>query len=170
MREFDVPDSNFNQPEFSGEQHDVADHVSFRKEMVNQPINPASKSRIEHLIGLFVSRKDVKIAGETFRIRTLKSRESAEAINETCKKDHQFQFAFHAELKVQTLARSIESISGIDFSTIVGSSDIEDKIRFIEELDDVVTSMLHKEYTALLKKFEIKTDEDLSEVISDIKK
>lgn len=130
------------------------------------------KKRLEILAGIGRLNEDVIVGGVTFSIKSLKPKEIQEIVTEMIRKDTQIEQAFTQ--RTQTLARSIYKIDGQNIEDVIGSSDIEVKIQFVQEtLEESLVNFLFNKYQALLeqnkKKFgELgKTEE---EVLENVKK
>lgn len=138
-----------------------------------QRLDPGAKKRLEQLLGMTRTEKEVLLNNETlFVIQTLKSSELNEVLKEARKETMQFDWDF--QMRRHNLARSIKSISNISFSDFVGSDDIEDRLYFVDQLDDFVLTRLYKEYGELSEeaknKYGISTEEKQKEVVEDLKK
>lgn len=130
-----------------------------------------ARKRVELLIGLGRAFKDVKVGEVTFKLRTLKSKETQEAllaaatvpmINSTY------------EGYKHILAKSIVQIDGNDFSLVIGSERWEDKLEFVENLEDSVFTYLYNQYDILNKENSVKlfpkTEQEVSQAVDEIKK
>jgi hypothetical protein len=77
-------------------------------------------------------------------------------------------------MRRQYLARSILSIAEITIEEFIDSNRLEDKLLFIDQLPEGLLNRLYAEYVGLNEesrsKFSLKTDEEVKEVIDDIKK
>lgn len=135
-------------------------------------LSDGAKRRIEILLGMTRSIHKVDIDGNVFIFQSLKAKEMREAIIAAAEYDGTVQSPF--EIRKQFLARSITSISDVDFEQFIGSNTLEAKLLFIEELDDALLNRLYDEYLILAKeardKFSIKSDVDGKEVVEDLKK
>lgn len=135
-------------------------------------LNPGAKKRIEMLLGMTRSTREVVIGQNTFILQTLKSKEISEALVTAAEFDGTVQSPF--EIRRQLLARSLISISGIDFESFIGSRDMEDKLFFIDNMDHALLLRLNREYQTLVTEhdaqYAIKSPEDAKEVLEDLKK
>jgi hypothetical protein len=135
-------------------------------------LSEGPRRRIEMLIGMVRSTKTVTIEDNSYVFQTLKSKEMREAILEASKFDGTVQSPF--EVRKQLLARSIVQIGGIDIDNFIGSNSLDDKLLFIDELDDILLNRLYSEYVALTKeardKYSVKNEEEVKEVVGDLKK
>ena len=135
-------------------------------------LNDGAKRRIEILLGMTRSTREVTIGKNTFIFQSLKSKEISQAYMAAAEFDGTIQGPF--EIRRQLLARSLTNISNIEFEQFIGSKSMEDKLLFIDEMDHALLSRLHNEYLELEKesrdKFAIKTEEDTKEVLEDLKK
>ncbi len=143
-----------------------------RKEKLNPPITPQAKTRLEYLADIGKMTKDVTIGGVTFTLRTLKAKEQRQVyltlVDVTNKIDEGYN------LKFNTLAHSITKIDGHEIAIMVKVNSLSDKIKMLEDLEEVVTDELFLAYQALKttsdNQFAIKATEDMKEVSEDLKK
>jgi len=143
-----------------------------RKEKVNPPIAPKSKTRLEYLADIGKMTKDVTIGGITFTLRTLKGREQRQVyltlVDVTNKVDELYNIKFN------TLAHSLIKIDQQEIAVMVKVNSLFDKIKMLEDLEEVVTDQLYSTYQKLKEEsdsqFSIKTDADVKEVSEDLKK
>lgn len=181
LREIDVPDE-------SGYSNSLSDSINeFQSNMENyeplevkqvkerrQPnkLNDGAKKRIEILLGMTRTKKEVIIENNSFVLQSLKSKELSEAYMEAAKFDGTVQSPF--EIRRQLLARSLSSIANVDFEQFISSRNIEDKLSFIDEMDHGLLNRLYDEYLRVVNensnKFSIKSEDDAREVIENLKK
>lgn len=137
-----------------------------------EKLNDSARKRIEILLNMQRLTKEVPIDSEVFVIRNLNNRESKKCIIEASQ--HNLKFEFDEELKLQTLARAIVSISNIDLSSFLGSNSLQDRISFLDELDPAIVDRLFKEYSIIAQemsdKYSLKNEKDAKEVLEDLKK
>jgi len=137
-----------------------------------EKISDGAKRRIEMLIGITRSTRDVDIEGNVFTLQTLKSKEMRLAIMSVAKYDGTVEGPF--EMRKQYLARSITHVAGVDINNFLASDKLEAKLAFIDELDEPLLNHLYSEYLELTKmareKYSVKSDEDVKEVLEDLKK
>lgn len=142
-----------------------------KKNQVNR-LNPGAKKRLEMLVGMTSYLREVDINGHVYVLKTMKDREYRDAVVAISKYDGTVQFPF--ESRRQMLARSLSKIANIDFEEFIGSSDIEDKLSFIDELHDGILDRLFTEYKIMMQeyrdKYSIKNVEDAKGVVEDLKK
>jgi hypothetical protein len=135
-------------------------------------ISEAAKKRVEMLCGMSQINREVTIGENSFILRSLKSKESRDALTSSLKYDGTIEFSF--EIRKQILARSLFSVSGIDVESFLGTYDFEAKLNFIDELDDAVAERLYAEYVDLNKeikdKYSFKSEQDIKGVIEEVKK
>ena len=195
MREFVVPDGN-DEPEmqmpqmgnpFHHEHHEHNGQMHYAQHAPQQPvpfesgmqmrkqknnkISDAGRKRVEMLCGMSSLNKEVKIGENAFVLRTLKSKENRTCLAECLKFDGTVEFTF--ELRRQILARSIVSVSGIELENFLGSFELDAKLEFIDELDDLIIDKLYGEYLALNKEVKDKfslNSENIKETVEEIKK
>jgi hypothetical protein len=180
QQQFDVPDDD----QFVHQRDPMFEHKITQAELEEQSksahrqrlegasrISPAAKKRIEILSGIGRSTKDVEIDGAIFSLRTLKGMEIRQIIKEMFEIQGNSEQMYY--LRAQTLAYSLYSVDGQDFGLIIGSDLIEDKVKFVQELDEYVLQKLNDEYAALAssakKKYATPQDE-VKEVVEDLKK
>lgn len=137
-----------------------------------EKITDSAKKRIEMLVGMVRLTREVNIDGNVFVLRTLKSKEMREAMTNVLPFDGTIQAPY--EIRSQLLARSLTHVAGIEIDHFIGSNTFESKILFLEELDDGLLTRLYNEYVILAdtskNKYAIKTEEDVKEVMEDLKK
>lgn len=137
-------------------------------------IGDEAKKRIELLANIGRLNRDVKIGGYTFSLRTLKSKESREAALATFATSVT-QLEASYEARKQQLARAIFKIDGEDLEVVLGSRNIDDVMKFIEDnLEDIVVEKLWDEFISLKEesrsKYGINTVKQAEEVSEDLKK
>jgi hypothetical protein len=135
-------------------------------------LSQGAKKRIDILIGLTRTIKDIDIDGTIYTLQTLKSQERRAALIACSKYDHTVEFPF--EVRAQFLTRSLTKIGGLDVEQFLADNSFEITLEFIEELDEHLLARLWIEYNILEKeatnKYAIKTMEDAQEVVADLKK
>jgi hypothetical protein len=135
-------------------------------------LSDGARRRIEMLIGMTRLSKDVDIDGKLYKLQTLKSRELREALVATAEFDGTIQLVF--ETRKQLLARSLVVVAGVDVEQFLNSSELQDKLDFIEEMDHSLLIRLYNEYVELSNaaqaKYALKTVEEVKEVVEDLKK
>jgi len=167
MNQTDIPDEDVAHIE-----HDIRRQRA-EKRSGKQRLDPGAKKRLEQLLGMVRCEKEVILNNDmVFVLHVLKSGELNEVMKETRKETMQFDWDY--QMRRQNLARSIKSISNIPFSDFVGSEDMEDKLYFVDQLDDFVLTKLYMEYGALAEdaknKYGLSTEEKQKEVLEDLKK
>lgn len=135
-------------------------------------LNEGAKRRIEMLVGMTRTTREVDVDGNKFVFQTLRSKEMREAIMAASEFDNTVQSPF--ETRRQLLARSLVQIASVDVAQFVGSDSLEAKLLLIDDLDEALLDRLFKEYLTLAaesrSKFAIKTAEDVKELAEDLKK
>ena len=135
-------------------------------------LNEGAKRRLEMLLGMIKSTREVQLMGHSFVLQTIPSKEIREAVMIAAEFDGTVQSPF--EIRRQLLSRSLVKIAGVDAAQFVGSNDLEAKLFLIDELDEALLNRLYDEYLTLSKeaeeKFSVKTVEQVKEVIEDLKK
>jgi len=135
-------------------------------------LNEGAKRRLEILLGMTQLVREVKIGDNVFVLKTLTSKQIRESLDEIAKVDGTIQAPY--EIRRQFLARSLTHIAGVETDQFIGSNLIENKLLFIDELDDNLLSRLYAEYVILSdeskQKYSIKNPEEVKEVMEDLKK
>jgi hypothetical protein len=135
-------------------------------------LNDGAKRRIEMLIGMTRSSRQVDLEGNVFVLQTLLGKEMRDAITAAAEYDGTVQSPF--EIRKQLLARSLIQVAGVDTAQFVGSNSLEAKLELIDDLPEALLGRLYDEYLLLAKesrdKFAIKSVEDAKEVSEDLKK
>jgi hypothetical protein len=186
MKEFVVPDEAepemYSQPAMPqvnyqtppGQQPQFVSRSEIKRSVLNDNsrISEAGRKRIEMLCGMSQVFKEIELGENLFVLRSLKSKENREALTASLKYDGTIEFSF--ELRKQILVRSLVSVAGVDVDSFLGTTEFSAKLDFIDELDDAVSDRLYNEYLALnneiKKKYALKNDQDVKEVVEDIKK
>jgi hypothetical protein len=206
-RTFQVPDATgqdavsfrsqfLNNPEQTAATPDMHEHQMAQMkaaEMAKQSALTDAKRRVEMLIGIGRTYKDVKIDTDkgpvTYTLRSLKGREQKELDQEfekakRLKRDDGADVGFMPtslqDIKVCTLKHGISAIDGVDIDIVLGvyTQPMEARVAmrqaFIEELDDGLTNHLFLSYQAMAyenrERFAVKTEKDAKEVAELIKK
>lgn len=135
-------------------------------------MSEGAKRRLEMLIGMTRLTKTIDIGGSTFSLQALKNIETREALVAAAEYDGTVQFSF--EYSKQLLARSLTMIAGVEFEQFIASQELEAKLDFVEELPQALFTRLYNEYVSLdaeaRDKFAVKTEEQVKEVVADLKK
>lgn len=200
LKEFDVPDeSGYQEPkpvmqqldengirEFQKRMNQInngfsQDDMEFEKEVRaareakktgKERLNDGAKRRIEMLIGMTRLTREVDIDGNTYLLRTLKSKDMRAALFAASEYDGTIQSPY--EIRKQLLGRSLIQVAGIDIEQFIGSDQLEHKFLFIDELDESLLTRLYDEYVILAKeskeKYTIKNQDEMNEVAEDLKK
>lgn len=175
IREFQAKMQREEMPIYERDPSDIEREIRQAKEdrrVGRERLSDGAKRRIEMLIGMTRSHREVDIDGNVFVLQSLKSKEMRDALMAASEFDGTVQSPF--EIRKQLLARSISHIAGVEISAFLGSYDLDVRFTFIDELDESLLNRLYDEYLILSKeareKFAIKTQEDAQEVMSDLKK
>lgn len=135
-------------------------------------LNDGAKRRIEMLVGMTRSTREVEIEGYKYIFQTLRSKEMREAIMAASEFDNTVQSPF--EIRRQFLARSIIQLAGVDTSQFAGSNSLDAKLDLIDQLDEPLLNRLYEEYLALVKesreRYAVKNVQEMKEVVEDLKK
>jgi hypothetical protein len=171
IREFQNKVEVAERPEVSRVEEQIRAAKEARRTGIEK-ISEGAKRRIEMLIGMTKLTKDVDINGNVFTLQTLRGKEMRETIKAVSKFDGTIEGPF--EMRKQFLARSITHIAGVEISVFLATDSLETKLSFIEELDESLLNYLYDQYLELSKsareKFSLKTEEDVKEVLEDLKK
>jgi hypothetical protein len=142
------------------------------KKLGKEKMSEGAKRRIEMLLGMTQSTKDVTLENTTVTIRTLKAKEMRDSIFEAAKFDGTIEAPF--EIRRQLLARAITHVANIEIDQFIGGNTLQQKLSFLDELDDSFLSRLYAEYVTLSvsakEKYAIKNEADAKEVVEDLKK
>lgn len=137
-----------------------------------QKISEGAKKRIEILLGMTQTTREVTIENNLFILKSLKSKDMRESLMVAAEYDGTVQGPY--ELRRQILARSLTHVAGIEFEQFIASNSLEDKLLFLDELDESLLSRLYDEYVLLGKeikeKYSVKDDKDVEEVFDNLKK
>lgn len=135
-------------------------------------LSDGAKRRIEMLVGMTRSTREVQIEANSFMLNTLKSKEMREAFMVIVDFEGTVQGPF--EMRRQFLARALTHVAGVEITQFLGSDELEARLQFIDELDESLLNRLYDEYLTLVKdakaKYTLKNEEDVKEVLSDLKK
>ena len=185
MRDFEVPDEteqyNSNFSRNSNNSNQLKDSLEFEREVAavrevrrtgKEKINEGAKRRIEVLLGMVQTTREVVVGENNFVLRSLKSKEMRDSLMATSEYDGTIQAPY--EIRRQILSRSLISIAGVSIEQFLGSDSLETKMLFLDEMDESLLVRLYDEYIILSKdskeKFAVKTEEDVKEVVDNIKK
>lgn len=135
-------------------------------------LSEGARRRIEMLLGMTRLSKDVEIGGQIYRLQTLTSQELRDAVVASAEFDGSVQFIF--ENRKQLLARSISVVAGVEIEQFLNSTDMNDRLAFIECMDHALLLRLFNEYNTLSReaqdRYNPKTEEQVKEVVEDLKK
>ena len=137
-----------------------------------EKLSEGAKKRIHLLLGMTQTTKEVNIENNSFVLRSLKSKEMRESLIAAAEYDGTVQAPY--EIRRQILSRSLTYIAGVEVEQFIGSNTLDAKLLFLDELDESLLARLYDEYVTLAKevkeKYNIKNDQDVKEVVDDIKK
>ncbi len=187
MREYDVMDPTIDMNAINEFQNKPYDEDSIQKSIEEEkklraarearksgkePLTDGAKRRIEMLIGMTRSTREVDINGNMFAFQTLRSKEMREAIMAAAEFDGTVQSPF--EIRRQLLGRSLTHVANVDVERFINSNTLEARLQLIDNLDEPLLNRLYDEYLKLTNeakdKFAIKTETDVKEVSEDLKK
>jgi hypothetical protein len=142
------------------------------KRLGHERLSDGARRRIEMLVGMTRGHRTVQIENNTYVLQTLRDKELANAILQASAYDGTVQSPF--EVRKQLLARSLVQVAGMDMDQFVGSSELDAKVAFIEEMDHYLLGRLYDEYLEMVKeareRYAIKNNTDAQEVVEDLKK
>lgn len=123
---------------------------SHRQENMNvtKRVTSETKARLEALVGIGRITSDITLGNFKFTLQSLKVREEMEARRGLGALNAVEQ---HYEILAQTLARALIKINDHPVDIVLGSSDLQDKINFIWELEDVVAMKLFNHYVEMIQ-------------------
>ncbi len=132
---------------------------------------PDAKKRLDLLLGIGRTTKDVMIEGYKFTLRSLKSSEMKEIVTAASKvQGTEFMF----EMRTQTLARSLVKIEDQPIELIIDNNTLEARLYYIEECEDHIVHILYTAYTDMIKenqeKYGVKNEKEAQEVLDQVKK
>lgn len=137
-----------------------------------EKLNEGAKRRIDILLGITQLTREFSLEGNVFILRTLKSKETRDAISAAVVYDGTVNGPY--EIRRQFLARSLTHVAGVEIEQFIGSNTLDSKLAFLDELDEAFLSRLYDEYVALNRdskeKYSIKNAEDAQEVAENLKK
>jgi hypothetical protein len=135
-------------------------------------LDAGAKRRIEMLVGMTRVTRAVTLEGNVFMLKSLRSKEMREALMLASEYDGTVQSPY--EIRKQLLSRSITQVAGVEIEQFLGSNDIEAKYEFVDLMDESLLNRLYTEYLSLVReageKYAVKTEEDVKEIVNDLKK
>jgi len=135
-------------------------------------LNDGAKRRIEILLNMVRTTREANILGQVFRLQSLTGQEMRDAIMLAAEYDNTVQSPF--EIRKQLLARSLTHVAGTEIEQFIGDRSLQSKFELLDNLDESLLNRLFDEYSLLVaeakSKFAIKNEEDVKEVIEDLKK
>ena len=163
--------------EFQNSQDDFKAFEGRRKEamMAKKRVSPEAKERIMFLSELGRIVKSVTVEDIEFTFQSLKGSEQNEVYEALSSFKEISALRMQYEIRFHTLARALTHIQGKEFSAVIESDDIEDKLDVIRELDENVSDFIYKWYQKEVvnlgqEKYAVNTPEDAEEVVDAIKK
>lgn len=172
MKNFEVPNNDLQ--DFADKNAELERQFQEAREAKKQVsrLSEGAKKRIEMLVGMSTIYKTVEIDKNTYTIKSLKAKEIREATASAMKYEGTIEFLF--EMRKQLLSRSLTEIAGIEITQFLGSDNFDDKLDFLDELDEALLNRLYEEHMLVDKevktKYGIKTEKDVKGVIEDLKK
>lgn len=132
-----------------------------------EPISPKSKSKLEVLLGIKRSQKDVTINGVTYSLQSLKKKELREILIQMADETPKSEALLSFDFRDQTLARSLFAINGKDLAYVLGGSGPSSVLALLDEMREEEVSKLWEVYSELKQDLVIDSPK---EVIEEIKK
>jgi len=175
IRDFQAQMQQQEMPSYDRDPADVEKEIRQAKadrKAGRERLNDGAKRRLEMLLGMTRSTREVDIMGHKFVFQTIPSKEMREAIMEAAMFDGTVQSPF--EIRRQLLSRSLVVIAGVDAAQFVGSNDLNAKLALIDELDESLLNRLYDEYLTLARdaeqKYAVKSVEEVKGIVEDLKK
>jgi hypothetical protein len=135
-------------------------------------LSDGAKRRIEMLIGMTQMSRDIDVEGQQYKIKSLSSKELRDVMIAVSDYDGTVEFMF--EHRKQILARSLVVVAGVDITQFLSSYDLQDRLDFIELMDNALLLRLYSEYVKMDKevndKYALKTEAEIRTVVEDLKK
>lgn len=140
-----------------------------KEQQKNQAQVPAgAKQRILALLEIDRDTTEVKIGNKLFTLKTLKAKEVREIAQACIKLEFMTEVMF--ETRVQTLARSLSRIDGVDVEVYLGTAELPIKLDLLNEMSEITIAKLYEAYSVMMNKTAIKTESEAREVVEQIKK
>lgn len=135
-------------------------------------LSDVAKRRVEMLCGFSKNTRDINIDGDVYTLKTLKAKEMRAALVAASAFDGTIDLPF--ETRRHLLARSLTHVAGNEIDLFLNDEDLETKLEFLEELDELCLGQLYDSYLQLVAdvkaRYAVKSDEDAQGVLSDLKK
>lgn len=135
-------------------------------------LTEGARRRVEMLINMSRMTRDVVLEGHLYKLQSLTSADLREVMINAAEYDGTVQLIF--ETRKQILARSLIVVAGVEFGQFLNSTDMQDRLDVIELLDHGLLVRLYNEYnilaTEVQDKYTLKTEQDVKEVLEDLKK
>lgn len=175
IREFQAKMQREEMPVYDQEAAEIERQIKQSREdkrIGRSRLDPGAKKRIEMLVGMTRITRSVTLDDNVFVLTSLRSKEMREAIMLASQYDGTVQSPY--EIRKQLLARSIIQVAGVNIEQFVGSNEIEARYEFVDLMDESLLNRLYKEYLILVReageKYAVKTEEDVKEIVNDLKK
>jgi predicted flavoprotein YhiN len=172
-REYTVDDQMFQklQEPSVEEQEQIFKEARIAKQR-GERLNDGAKRRVEILLEMFRSTRTVMIKGQEVVLQSLKAKEIKEATKKSFAKTYELEASL--EVRSQVLARSIVSIGGVPFEELIQSNDVDQKVLFLDEMDDLFVTKLWVELQEMNESVKVEYGlakaNVIEEVVADIKK
>jgi hypothetical protein len=161
-----------NDEETLSVEEQVAKLKQQKKTYQNTKLSDFSRKRLDLLIGMSKLTREIDIEGTIFELQSLSSGELREVYIQAEKYNNTVQFPY--ELRRQILSKSLIKVAGLDIYDFLGNYEYNSKLILIDNLGESFVSRLFDEYNILSNeantKYAIKTEEQMKEVLEDLKK
>lgn len=170
---------SFSQFQDYDSDQELLKEVQAARKLKNQgkyQVSDSTRQRIEFLLGLGKATRSVEIEHDgnmvVFELKTLSAKDITTIALLKYNKTNEEELFFN--MVSQTLAKSIYSIDNIPLFDLIGSSEDEDCLSFVQNLDESIIQRLFVEYLDMKSennnKYSIKSNKDAKEVQEDLKK
>ncbi len=142
-----------------------------RREQRTPRATSSAINRLELLTGIGRLISEITIEKVEFKLRSLKSKELRYVMEKAAR---------HADSKIgeamlirnYTLAFSVFEIDGNPISVIIGTDKIEEKVKIIDEFEELITAKLWKAYSSMIDSGSKDTDlgSTAEEIVDNVKK
>lgn len=145
---------NFSDPESRLDRVRELESVRAESKQLRKQAPVEAKNRLDILLGIARSAKDVEVEGVIFSIRSLKAKEIREITERLTELNTNSEVINRLDMRNYMIAFSLYAIDGQDIDLVIGSNSIEDRVEFVGELDESLLQYLANVY------WEMKADND----------
>jgi hypothetical protein len=144
-------------------------------EDVRQKISNEARQRIDFLIGMGKLTGSVTVDDVEFTFKSLDGGEQTAVYEFISNFGELNMFQMQYEIRFATLALALTHIQGKEFSAVIESDELANKVGLVKSLDEKISDRLFKWYQENIvdvgnDKYGINSEEDAKEVVEDIKK